>query len=163
VSRTQKRTKLIEAAARTSLTRSGFFHANFRGNAMLHLLGRDMISQASTFDLDPQLRELLIARIAALVTADYDLRDHTEYLIVDDPDDSEVDIVRHIGLSPMVEPFDGIRFGSPGFHPFWDYLQKHDGWFEMIITFGSAYACVLLIRDADCMLPDLISLCRQYV
>ncbi|MDH7973531.1 hypothetical protein QH494_15175 [Sphingomonas sp. AR_OL41] len=119
------------------------------------------MARAFTLDLDPQLRVLLAARIAALVTVDYDLTDDTEYLIVD-PGDTEADIIRHVGFSPLVEPIDGARFGSAGFHPFWDWLGGHAGWYEMIVTFGSAFAYVLFISDADGVDSDLLSMCCRY-
>ena len=128
---------------------------------MLHIHHRATMARALTLDLDPQLRSLLAARIAALVTADYDLTDDTEYLIVE-PGDTEADIIRHVGFSPLVEPIDGARFGSAGFHPFWDWLGGHAGWYEMIVTFGSTFAYVLFIRDADGVNSDLLALCRHY-
>lgn len=128
---------------------------------MLHLYNRATMARALTLDLDPQLRSLLAARIAALVTADYDLTDHTEYLIVE-PGDAEADVIRHVGFTPLVEPLDGARFGSAGFHPSWDWFGDHAGWYEMIVTFGSTFAYVLFIRDADGVDPDLLSLCHHY-
>lgn len=128
---------------------------------MKNLYDRTTMARAFTLELDPQLRTLLTARIAALVTADCDLTDWTEYLIVE-PGDSEADIIRHVGFSPLVEPIDGARFGCAGFHPCWDWLGEHPGWYEMIVTFGSTFAYVLFIRDADGVDPALLSMCRHY-
>lgn len=127
----------------------------------MHLYDRATMARALTLDLDPQLRTLLTARIASLVTTDYDLTNDTEFLIVDDPNVPEADIIRHIGFSPFVEPIDGIRFGNPGFYPPWAWLADHQGWFEMIVTFGSTFAYVLFIRDAPTP-SDLVNLCRTY-
>ena len=77
---------------------------------MLHLYDRATMAHALTLDLDPQLHRLLAERIAALGE---ELIDCTEYLIVE-LGDTEADIVRHIGFSPLVEPIDGARFGEPG-------------------------------------------------
>ncbi|OQW74775.1 MAG: hypothetical protein BVN32_12545 [Proteobacteria bacterium ST_bin14] len=128
---------------------------------MKNLYNRATMARALTLDLDLQLRALLAARIAALVTADYDLTDWTEYLIVE-PGDTEADIIRHVGFSPLVEPIDGARFGSAGFQPAWDWLGKHLGWYEMIVTFGSTFAYVLFIRDADGVDSELLLMCRHY-
>lgn len=128
---------------------------------MLHLHDRATMARALTLDLDPQLRALLSARTAALVAVDYDLTDCTEYLIVE-PGDTEADIIRHLGFSPLVEPIDGARFGCAGFHPPWDWLGGHTGWYEMIVTFGSTFAYVLFIRDADGVNSDLLTMCRRY-
>jgi len=125
---------------------------------VLHFHDRATIQAALTLDLEPALRRLLTDRVTNLRD---DLIDWTEYLIVQ-PGDTEADIVRHIGSSPLVEPFDGVRFGQPGFHPHWDWLQLHDGWFEMILTFGSTFAYILLIQDADGVPADLLRLCRRH-
>lgn len=125
---------------------------------MLYLYDRATMAHALTLDLDPRLHRLLTDRVAALGE---DLADWTEYLVVE-PGDSEADIVRHVGFSPFVEPFDGIRFGQPGFHAHWDWLAQHDGWFELIQTFGSTFAYVLLIADAEGVPPELLSLCTFY-
>ncbi|MHA6723806.1 hypothetical protein [Sphingomonas sp. RS2018] len=124
---------------------------------MLHFYDRVTIAHALSLDLDPRLHKLLAVRIAALPGS---LIDHTEYLVVE-AGDTEADIVRHVGFSPLIEPIDGARFGEPGFHPFWDYLQDRNGWFEMIVTFGSTFAYVLLIQDAETRLPELLTMCRR--
>jgi len=127
---------------------------------MLHLYDRATMAAALTRDLDPELRRLLQARILALGE---DLIDWTEYLVVE-PGDTEADIVRHVGFSPLVEPFDGIRYGEAGYHIGGiDWLVDHGGWYEMSASFGSTFAYVLLIQDTDGLIPELRHLCRCYV
>lgn len=125
---------------------------------MLHFYDRVTMAHALTLDLEPTLRRLLHERIAALGD---DLIDWTEYLVVE-PGDTEADIIRYIGFSPLVEPIEGIRFGQQGFHPFWDWLTDHGGWFEMIVTFGSTFAYVLLIANDPGAPKDIQRLCRQF-
>ena len=125
---------------------------------MLHLYNRETMALALTADLDTDLRRLLTARIAALGE---DLIDWTEYLVIESGD-TEADIVRHAGFSPLVEPIDGRRFGEPGFHPHWDWLTDQSGWFEMIVTFGSTFAYVLLIQDSEGVPLDLLCLCYEW-
>ena len=125
---------------------------------MLHLHDRATMAHALTPDLEPQLRALLSARINGLTE---DLIDCTEYLVIE-PGDTEADVVRAVGFSPLVEPIEGARFGQPGFHPHWDWLVDLGGWFEMIVTFGSAHACVLLIQDAGGVPNDLTALAKYY-
>lgn len=119
------------------------------------------MAQALSSNLNAQLRALLTERIAALVTDSYDLTDCTEYLIIE-PGDTEANIIKQIGFSPLVEPINGARFGGAGFMPYWDWLMDHDGVFEMTVSFGSTFAYVLLIRDVDGVLPDLRRMCRTY-
>lgn len=125
---------------------------------MLHLHNRETMALALTADLDTDLRRLLTARIAALGE---DLIDWTEYLVIESGD-TEADIIRHVGFSPLVEPIDGRRFGEPGFHPHWDWLTDQGGWFEMIVTFGSTFAYVLLIQDSEGIPSNLLCLCHEW-
>lgn len=128
---------------------------------MITIYDRASMVRVLSLNLDPQLRGLLERCVASLVTPDGDLTDWTEFLIVE-PGDREADMQREVGFSPLVEPIDGARFGSRGFHPFWDHLTDHAGWFELTISFGSTFAYVLFIQDADGVLPELLRLCRQY-
>lgn len=125
---------------------------------MIHLFDRATMAHAMTLDLDPKLHRLLGERIRALGE---DLIDWTEYLVVE-PGDTEADIIRHVGFTPLVEQIDGKRFGEPGFHPHWDWLTDHGGWFELSVSFGSTFAYVLFIEDADRVPADFLDLCRQY-
>jgi hypothetical protein len=68
--------------------------------------------------------------------------------------------VRHVGFSPLVEPIEGARYGEPGFAPGWDHLADRGGWFEMIVTFGSTFAYVLLFADLHD--SPLAVMCRAY-
>jgi hypothetical protein len=125
---------------------------------MLYFYDRASFAVALTLDLDPGLHALLAERIGTLTE---DLIDYTEYLVVE-PGDTEADIVRHIGLSPLIEPMDGIRYGEPGFRPHWDYLAAHDGWFEFVFTFGSTFAYVLFVEIRNDETDPLRSLCLKY-
>lgn len=113
-----------------------------------------------TLDLDPRLRALLERRFASLVTIDGDLTEWTE-IVIFEAGDAETDLVREVGFSPLLDP-DGGRFGNRGFRPSWDHLTAHDGWFELTISFGSTFAYVLFISDAESVLPELCCLCRRY-
>jgi hypothetical protein len=125
---------------------------------MLHLHNQETMALALAGDLDPTLHRLLTERIAALGE---ELIDWTEYLVVE-PGDTEADIIRKVGFSPLVEPIDGKRFDEPGFYPHWDWLTDHGGWFELSVSFGSTFAYVLFIEDADRVPTDLLDLCRHY-
>ncbi|MCC2980049.1 hypothetical protein [Sphingomonas sp. IC4-52] len=128
---------------------------------MLHLHDYTSMTGALPFVTDPLLRSLLSSRIDALISGEFNLISQTEFLVVE-VGDTEEDIICHVGFSPLVEPIDGIRFGQHGFEPPWDWLERHEGWFEMIVTFGSTFAYVLFIQDADGTLPALRSLCRSF-
>jgi hypothetical protein len=127
---------------------------------MLSLYDKASMESALASPLDPCLHQLLADRIHD--AAETELLDLTHLLVVQSGD-CEHTIAEEICLSPLTNPIDGERFGSPDFHPWWDWLQQHDGWFEMIITVGnSGFAFLLLIQDAQGVQPELLSLCRTY-
>lgn len=128
---------------------------------MLSLYDRTAMMQALTLELDAQLLDLLRRRIASLEDGPHDLLDWTEITVIE-PGDSEDAVAREIGFSPLVEPIDGARFGTPGFAPFWDQLIDHQGWFEMVVSFGSTFASILFIPDAGQDGDELTALCRQH-
>lgn len=125
---------------------------------MLHFYDRAGFARVLTLGLDTTLHRLLAERIGALTE---DLIDYTEYLVVQ-RGDTEADIIRHIGLSPLIEPMDGIRFGEPDFRPHWDWLAEQNGWFEMILTFGSTFAYVLFIENSEDVTEPLLTMCRRF-
>ena len=125
---------------------------------MITIYDRAAMAAVPALNLDPQLAGLLMDRIAHLPP---DLVDWTEFVAIE-PDDTEADIAREVGFSPLIEPIDGARFGGAGFNPFWDYLSYRDGWWEMIVTFGSTFATVLLVPDAIGVLPELRAMCCRY-
>ncbi len=125
---------------------------------MIHLYDRPTILAFGGHQMAESLWALLAERIRALPA---DLIDYTEFLVVE-AGDAEEDILRAVGFSPLVEPIERARYGTADFAPWWDYLADHGGWFEMIVTFGGDYACVLLIEDAAHERSGLASLARTY-
>jgi hypothetical protein len=128
---------------------------------MITIYDRAAMADVLTRDLDPRLLQLLDRRFKGLVTPWGDLTDCTEWLILE-PGDTEADIVREVGFSPLVEPMEGARFGSEGFHPFWDYLGLEDGHYVLINSFGSSFAYVLVTPDVTGIMAELLELCRKH-
>ena len=127
---------------------------------MLSIYNEATLKAALASAIDPKARALLAARLKQ--NAKYNLTGLTHLLVVQ-PGDTEQDIIREVGFSPLTNVIDGARFGSDAFHPFWDWLQERDGWFELIVTVGNdGFAYVLLIQDVDGVLPALRTLCRTY-
>lgn len=111
--------------------------------------------------LDPPTRAALEAELALLTAGEHDLTDWTDIALVQ-PGDSESDIRREVGFSPLIDPLSNVRFGQPGLEPGWDHLSLRGGVFRFVFTFGSTHATILLVPDADGILPDLLTLCRHY-
>ncbi len=112
----------------------------------------------TTASVDPTLRQLLADRVHDWIATD--LLDLTHLLIVE-PGDTEEALVDAIGFLPLVNPLDGLRFGSEGYVPHFEWLSDVGGYFELIQTVGnSGFAFVLLVQDAEGVDPELLSLCR---
>ena len=126
---------------------------------MMLLHDRATMERALTLDLDPRLAAILRARVEHTLAAG--LADDTEILVVQ-AGDTEFSIAREVGFSPLVEPVDGLRYGAAGFEPYWDRLADLGGWFEVICTFGSTFALIVLVEDADGTLPELRAMCCEY-
>jgi hypothetical protein len=138
-----------------------FFYVKQGSTKMLAIYDRASMVQAMTLDLQPQLRSLLERRSAALKTAYGDLSDATEFFVIQCKD-REDDIVEELGFSPLVEPIDGARYGTQGFRPYWDHLVRHDGYYEMAISYGSTFATIIFIEDDSSVLPALRALCLEF-
>ena len=108
-----------------------------------------------------RLQHLLRERIDLYRNAE--LLDRTHILVIESGD-TEQAIVDAIGFSPLVNSIDGARYPSADFHPYWEGpIWRHDGWYELVITVGnSGFAFILLIADADGVLPELLHLCRAH-
>ena len=127
---------------------------------MLSLYDQAKMEAALASPVDPRLHQLLADRIHD--AAETELLGLTHLLVIQ-PGDCEHTIAEEIGLSPLTNPIDGARFGSPDFQPWWDFLEQRDGWFELVICVSnSGFAFILLIEDADGVQPELLSLCRTY-
>ena len=120
---------------------------------MLNLPDRG--SQLATLDqpLEPNLKRLLQGRVQD--AASLGLADLTHILVIE-PGDSEADINEAIGFSPLVSRLDGVRH-----QPDWDWVEKHEGYFELVYTVSNdGFAFLVFVQDAPGILPDLLTLCR---
>jgi hypothetical protein len=110
--------------------------------------------------IDPILKQLIADRVQDWTATD--LLDLTHLLIVE-PSDTEEALLDEVAFSPLINPLDGRRFRQKGFTPSWDYLEAHDGWFELITTVGnSGFAFVLFIQDVEGVDAELRALCHAY-
>ena len=126
---------------------------------MISLPDRASLKAALTAPLAPRLHQLLADRIYD--AAKTDLLDLTHILVVL-PGDCEHTIAEEISMSPLVNPGDGARYGSPAFVPWWDFLEDHGDFFEMVICVGDTGFAFILLIQADGVQPELLSLCRAH-
>ena len=127
---------------------------------MLSLYDKASIAAAMGQPIEPALKALLQARLDQAAIAD--LLDLTHILVIQ-PGDTEAQIIAEIGFSPLVEPLDGVRFGTAGFYPHWAWLSDLGGRYEMILPVGNGgFAFILIIEKEKEALSDLLSMCEQY-
>jgi hypothetical protein len=106
---------------------------------------------------DPHLQQLLDDAVRQWAASNVLNLTH---LLILQPGDTEEAIRETAGFSPLIDPVDGHRFGSPSFTPYWDQLRDHGGWFELTVCVGdSGFAYVLFIADRP---GELLTLCRTY-
>ena len=126
---------------------------------MILIHDRASAARALAADLDPPMRAALEAELVLLTAGEHDLTDWTDIILVE-PSDKEEAVAREVGFSPLVDPLSGFRHDQPGFEPGWDHLSLGGGVFRMVATYGSTFATIFLIPDADGPLADL---CRRHV
>lgn len=101
------------------------------------------------------LRTLLEGRLADTIGCGLENLTH---LLVVEAGDSEDDIVQAVGFSPVTSRIDCVRN-----QPDWDWLERHEGWWELLYTVGnSGFAYILLVEDADEARSGLPALCRKH-
>lgn len=119
-----------------------------------------IVAAPTNSSIDPTLKQLIADRVHDWTATD--LLNLTHLLVVQ-PGDTEDELMEAVAFSPLVNPLDGRRFGSKGFEPCWDWLERHDGYYEMIVTVGNdGFAYILMIEDSAGIDPQLRQLCQTY-
>ena len=98
------------------------------------------------------LRALLEDRLADTIHCG--LQNLTHVLVVE-AGDTEQQIIEAVAFSPLTTRIDN-RPNCPD----WDWIERHDGWWELLYTVGnSGFAYILLVEDAED--SPLAQLCRR--
>jgi hypothetical protein len=119
---------------------------------MLNFPNMEALQAALHQPLQSDLKALLSDRLAD--TVGLGLADMTHVLVIE-ADDTEVAVISAVGFSPLVSRIDG-----KGNQPDWDWLERHDGWWELLYTVGnSGFAFILLVEDSD--RSPFAQLCRE--
>jgi hypothetical protein len=114
----------------------------------------DLIKACDQLEPSP-LKTLLNDRLADTIRCG--LQDLTHVLVVE-TGDTESQIVDAMGYSPLVSRIDCIRN-----QPDWDWLERHEGWWELVYTLGNnGFAYILLVEDAGGQPSPLAALCREH-
>lgn len=118
--------------------------------------------------LDAGVRAVLALRLAQLAEFldDYALAELATFHVAD-PGDTLTSLAAQTGLPIAHGWCDDAPYGTPGFAPAWDVLERHDteagAVFEFVFVLSdSGYAEVLLVPDRPDTDETLLALCRRY-
>ncbi len=131
---------------------------------MIALSDTASVQKALTDPHDPALLSILHLRMVQLTEhVECDLSELVHFLIVE-PGDPPTAVAALLGFSLLVNLVDGAPFGSPGFEPSWEWIERHDsGWFEFVfILSDDGFGWTVLIPDCPGVDADLLALCRHY-
>lgn len=102
---------------------------------ILHLSDRETIEGSLALPLDPELLDLLAARVSHLAAGG--LLDMTE-IVVADHDAAGPELIAALGFDPLLD-LDGRRYGEPGFCPAIDYVARvSPRYHEAIVAVGNS-------------------------
>lgn len=119
---------------------------------MIDMPDLDAILVALRSPLAPDLHDLIASRLQDAFACG--LADLTHILVIQQRD-TEAQIIDAIGFSPLVSRMDCNRL-----QPDWDFLEHHEGWFELVYTVGnSGFAFLVFVERAAGVLPELLTLC----
>ena len=113
--------------------------------------------------IDPDLKAILLGRLELLAEfSDWDLADLAHFIIVE-PGDSIDAIARELGVNPLVNIVDNVRYPDPAFDPSFEFCIARAGYFDLTFALcDSGLANCLLVPDRDDIEPTLLALCRSY-
>lgn len=111
---------------------------------------------------DPELWSLILRRIAEAAEYVDHFSDLVLFVVIEVGD--AVDCAdATLGFSLLVNRFDGVPYGSPGFTPSWDVLAEHAGYYEFVFVLGDDGAGVDVFLSKQAGAPEqLLAMCRLY-
>ncbi len=130
---------------------------------MLSLHEKSHFTNLSDHPLQPAVAALLNLRITQLTRADgIDLADLTHFLVIQ-PGDTMAAVEREVGFTPLTNLSDGSTYGSPDFTPSWEWIEDHNGCFELVyIVSDDGFAFVVIVENLLGVDAQLLALCRAH-
>ena len=113
--------------------------------------------------IDPDLKSILLERLNLLAEySEFDLSELINVIVVE-PGDSMEAIAKEIGVSPLQNIVDDVRYPDPTFVPSWEFCITRKGYTDFTFTLCDAgLAICLLVPDRDDIEPQLLELCRVF-
>ena len=122
------------------------------------------LASALSAPINPTLRSLLARRRSQLTGDGYPELGEIANFVVAEAGDTLPAVESHLGFSPLLNPVDQARFPEPDFTPFWEWIERHQGWFEMaFVMTDDGFGHVLFVQDEAGADPVLLQLCRTFV
>ncbi len=131
---------------------------------MLSLRDTASIAKAIQPPQEACLRTILNQRIIQLTEdgGGGDIGELAHFLVVR-PGDTPSDVQNELGFSILENLVDGARYGSLDFEPSWEWIMRHDGWFELVYVLSDdGFGWVVFIEDDQATHVDLLAVCREY-
>lgn len=130
---------------------------------MLSLKDTDSVVGALKSPRDIALQDLLNHRVEQLVEdGGGDIAELAHFLIVQAGDDDQ-SVKAELGFSLLENLVDGACYGSPDFEPSWEWIQRHEGWFELVYVLSDdGFGWVVFVQDDEATDADLLAVCREY-
>lgn len=134
---------------------------------MFSLITRAAVEAATqNTALDPGLRNLLAIRATQLdddTEPDVELGDLAHFHAVE-AGDGMTEVKTALGFAVDINLVDGIAFGHPDFIPSWEWIEHHDGYFELAFVLSDdGFGHILLVPDRQGIDPRLLALCRSHL
>ena len=151
-------TEIKQALGEKSL--GAFLHS--KGINMLSFKDIASVAGASKPPRDIALQDLLNYRVEQLVEDGGDISELAHFLIVQAGDDDQ-SVSAELGFSILENLVDGARYGDPDFEPSWEWIMRHEGWFELVYVLSDdGFGWVVLVQDDEATDADLLAVCREY-
>ena len=113
--------------------------------------------------IDPDLKSILLERLDLLAEySEFDLSELLNVVIIE-PGDSMEAIAKEIGVSPIQNIVDDVRYPDPAFEPSWEFCITRKGYTDFTFALCDAgLAICLLVPDREDIEPQLLELCRTF-
>jgi hypothetical protein len=109
------------------------------------------------------LQELLTKRVDQLTKDGGDDVSEFAHFLVVRPGDTPSDVETELGFPILTNLVDGVRFGDPEFEPSWEWIMRHEGWFELVYVLSDdGFGWVVFVQDDEATDADLLAVCREY-
>jgi len=130
---------------------------------MLSLRNTASILRAIQPPQEARLRSILDQRVIQLTEdGGGDIAEFANFLIVQAGDDDQ-SVKAELGFSILENLVDGARYGDADFEPSWEWIMRHEGWFELVYVLSDdGFGWVVLVQNDEATDADLLAVCREY-